>query len=103
VAQNHQDQYQAHLGQPQALPKFINSGNSEIIEHELSAAEALNTWVWPVACWTIILINTFVAIIVVKDMWSSGYQPANHFFMTGAFTATLAAIALIYKVVLRGK
>lgn len=86
------------------MPKFIENNTDQRFEEiELSAPEAMNVWVWPISCWIIVLLNTVVATIAVFDMSKLGYSWTTHFFMSGIFAITFAAMALIYKVILRGK
>lgn len=90
--------------QQQPMPKFIGPPSSQIIEEEPTAAETMNIWVWPVACWLIILMNTVIGCIAIAGMMGqAGYSPTTHFFMTGCFLMTFAALAMVYKVILRGK
>lgn len=57
-------------------------------------------WLWVIGSWTIILLNTFVALIVVRDMYNGAYNAANHYFMTTAFVVTIGALGAIHTWIL---
>ena len=85
------------------MPNFVGKPRTELIEIEQTASEILVSWAWPVSFWIIIILQTLIGLVVVKDMFTA-YNPANHFFMTFISVLSLAVIAFIYKFILmRGK
>lgn len=94
-------QQQDHQPNPD-LPRYMQKPNTQIEEIEMSAPEAMNAWVWPVACWIIIGLNTVAAFIAIFGM-RDNYNPWTHFFTMGTFVCTLGCLALIHKIILRGK
>ena len=80
------------------LPKFTHGYRQEVVEDdERSGAEILQSYVLPVSCWMMAIVQFLIALVPVRDMWTSNYQGYSHFFMTGSFALSLVVIVVISK------
>lgn len=56
---------------------------------------------WIAASWFAVVSNIFVAFIVIRDMYMTGYNPLTHWFFTSALVSTILGLALIHAKVIR--
>lgn len=89
---------------PSDMPKTLyRASEPQLSLDDLTPQEHIMNWLWPIASWTLMLMNILGFVMAVRDMWGDKYNPISHYLATGASALTLFMLAGIYKLILRGK
>lgn len=88
---------------PEFSGEVSNRENDYVEEKTWLEALNINNFLWIFSSWSIVGLNLFIAILLIRDMVNETYQPANHYFMTAAFTFTVGVLAIVQNYVINKK
>lgn len=89
--------------QDKPFPKITSPNHryQQYDEEYKKGYELLVYWLWPMASWFLILTNGVIGVIVVQNMWNSGFNLVHQLSFMLNCIMTLAAIAAIHKYLLK--